>query len=240
MAQDEKGWAVITGAGRGIGRALALALADHGYALALVARSVEQLENVAKECVSAGAPAARVFACDLTRASELDALCGQLLDECGHVEVLVNNAGMAAGGNADDGDPDDWARMMDLNLLAPMRLTRRLAPAMIERERGVIVNLGSVAALEGMQGAGAYAASKFGLRGWSLSCYRRLRGYGIKVVLVNPGFVDTELVGGFEGAKRERMLTPEDVAKATMLAVTTSPACCPEEITLRLTRPAYD
>ena len=126
-----------------------------------------------------------------------------------------------------------------VNVMAPMRLTRRLAPKMIEREHGTIINMGSVAALEGMGGAGLYAASKFGLRGWSLSCYQRLRGYGIKVVLINPAYVDTALVSDVPGVMHVRMLRPEDVAQAAMLAVTSSRACCPEEITLKLTRSAY-
>ena len=84
--------------------------------------------------------------------------------------------------NADDGEPDEWERMLALNVLTPMRLTRRLAPSMIERGRGTIINVGSVAAIEAMQSAGAYAASKFALRGWSLSCYQRLRDHGKRIV----------------------------------------------------------
>jgi short-subunit dehydrogenase len=239
MTNDPKSWAVVTGAGRGIGRAIAVALAERGYGLALAARTREQLEGCATACREAGAADTAIFTADLTVGSEVDGLADAVLAHCGRVEILVNNAGMAVTGNADEGDPDEWDRLMALNVSAPMRLTRRLAPAMIERESGTIINLGSVAALEGMQGAGAYATSKFALRGWSLSCYQRLRGYGIKVVLLNPAFVDTELVSGFGGAIRERMLQPGDIAQAAMLAVTTSPACCPEEINLRLTKSAY-
>jgi short-subunit dehydrogenase len=129
--------------------------------------------------------------------------------------------------------------MLSLNLSAPMRLTRRFAPGMLERERGITINIGSIAAIEGMTQSGAYAATKHGLRGWSLSSYAALRERGIKVVLINPAFVDTELMRDMKGVDFSRTLRPEDVAEAALLAVTTSPACCPQEIVLRLTRPAF-
>jgi len=124
---------------------------------------------------------------------------------------------------------------MAINVLAPMRLIRRLAPGMIERKSGTIVNIGSVAAIEPMKSSGAYAASKHALRGFSLSTYDRLREHGIKTVLINPAFVHTPMIAGVPGIRTERLLTPEDVAAAAMLAVDTSPMCCPTEITLRLT-----
>lgn len=80
------------------------------------------------------------------------------------------------------------------------------------------------------------AHTKHALRGWSLSCYQTLRGHGIKVVLINPAFVDTEMTAGVQGADRSKMLTVDDIADTAMLAIRTSPACCPEEITLRLTK----
>jgi len=229
----------VTGAGRGIGRAISLALAELGYSLALAARTRDQLEEVAAACGRAGAPSTALFDVDLADPSQIDRLAADVSARCQPLNVLVNNAGINATGNADNGEPDEWNKLLAVNLMAPMRLTRRLAPTMMERERGTIINMGSVAALEGMEGAGVYAASKFGLRGWSLSCYRRMRSHGIKVVLINPAFVDTALVGSVPGVLHGRMLRPEDVASAAMLAVTTSPACCPEEITLRLTRSAY-
>ncbi len=236
----ENAWALVTGAGRGIGRAIAVALSGQGYSLALVARSNEQLLETATACTNAGAPKTAVFATDLTVSAKVEALVERLHGECGPIDVLVNNAGMMVEGNADDGEPDQWERMLALNALTPMRLTRRLAPGMIEREHGTIINLGSVAAFEGMKGAGAYAASKFALRGWSLSCYQRLRLYGIKVMLINPAFVNTDLVSHIPGVVQQHMLQPEDIAQAALFAITSSPACCPEELTLRLTRSAME
>lgn len=228
--------ALVTGGGRGIGRAIALALAREGATLDLVARSRDQLERTADDCAEAGSPDVGIHALDATDGPAVDHLAGALLESRGRIDVLVNNAGMGVEGHALAGDPDAWETLMKLNVLAPMRLTRRLAPEMVRHERGTIINIGSIAAIEGMTESGAYAASKHALRGWSLSCYQKLRHHGIKVVLINPAFVDTPMTAGVTGAKRDRMLRPEDVAQAAMLAVRTSASCCPEEITLRLTK----
>lgn len=230
--------ALVTGAGRGIGRAVAIALAREGHGLVLVARTTSELERVAVACREAGAPFAEARTVDLADAASIDTLAAAVLEAHGAVDVLVNNAGIFVAGSAVDGDPDAWARLLAVNTLAPMRLMRRLAPRMVERERGTIVNVGSIAAIEGMKGPGAYAASKHGLRGFTLSSYERLREHGIKVVLVNPAYVNTPMVAGAPGLRLDRLLSPEDVASAVMLAVTTSAACCPSEITLRLTRRA--
>ena len=228
--------ALVTGASRGIGRAIARALAGEGARLVLVSRGADDLEQTASLCRADGADAVSVRRLDLADSRAVEDLCKELLDQDG-VDVLVNNAGAFVDGTALAGDFGEWEGGLRLNVLAPMHLTRRLAPAMVERERGTIINLGSVAAIEGMEAAGAYATTKHALRGWSLSCYQALRKHGIKVVLINPGFVDTDMTAGVEGADRSRMLAPEDVAEAAMLAVRTRPACCPEEITLRLTKP---
>jgi 3-oxoacyl-[acyl-carrier protein] reductase len=232
------GVALVTGAGRGIGRAVAIALAKAGHGIVLAARTSTELDGVAAECREAGAPLAEPRSVDLADGKAVDALAAWALETHGAVDVLVNNAGIFAMGSAVDGDPDTWERLFAVNTLAPMRLMRRLAPKMVEREQGVIVNVGSIAAIEGMKGPGAYAASKHGLRGFTLSSYERLREHGIKVVLVNPAYVNTPMVTGAPGVRLDRLLSPEDVAAAVMLAVTTSPACCPSEITLRLTRRA--
>lgn len=175
---------------------------------------------------------------DLADGAAVDALAASVLAAHDALDVLVNNAGIFTAGSALDGDPDAWAHLFAVNTLAPMRLVRRLAPRMVERERGTIVNVGSIAAIEGMKGPGAYAASKHGLRGFTLSSYERLREHGIKVVLVNPAYVNTPMVAGAPGVRLDRLISPDDVASAIMLAVTTSAACCPSEITLRLTRRA--
>lgn len=226
---------LITGASRGIGRAIAEKMAAEGGHYILVGRDMDALGEVAIACTNAGASGAECFAVDLTDAAAVDQFCEAILEKH-QIDVLVNNAGVFVGGNALDGDTETWGRAMQLNLLTPMQMTKHFSPGMRDREYGIIINMGSVAAVEGMSGVGAYAATKFGLRGWSLSCYQQLREYGIKVVLLNPAFVNTDMTAGVDVDDRTLMLQPEDIADAAMLAVNTSPACCPEEITLRLTR----
>jgi short-subunit dehydrogenase len=238
LGMGERSMALVTGAGRGIGRAIAIALARLGHDVVLAARTKSELERTAGECREAGAARADVKPIDLTDAAAIDALATSVLETYGAIDVLVNDAGAFSTGNAVDGDPDAWTSLFAVNVLAPMRLTRRLAPRMVERERGTIVNVGSIAAIESMKGPGAYAASKHALRGFSLSSYERLREHGVKVVLVNPAYVNTPMVAGVPGVRLDRLLSPDDVAAAAMLAVTTSAACCPSEITLRLTRRA--
>jgi short-subunit dehydrogenase len=228
--------AMVTGASRGIGRAIAGALASAGAKLVLVARSEDALKETASLCERNGAPSVDVEAVDLVDGAAVDALCSRVLDEHGSIDVLVNNAGRAVRGHALEGDPDDWNEALLLNVGAPMRLIRRLAPRMVENERGIVINIGSVAAIEGMTNAGAYAATKHALRGWSLSCYEKLRDAGIKVMIIHPAFVDTDMTASVRGADRSRMLSVDDIARTAMLAVTTSAACCPQEVTLRLTK----
>jgi len=236
MQDHRQRLALVTGASRGIGRAIAVALAQQGFKLALVARTRSDLQATAAACLEAGATDAFVHEFDLGEAEAVSAFCRTVLEHYGHVDVLVNNAGIGVEGNAVAGDPDAWTKSMWLNVLVPMRLTRCFAPGMVEQGWGTIVNIGSVAAIEGMTESGAYAASKHAIRGWSLSCSLKLRDAGIKVVLLNPAYVDTAMTEGVRGADRSRMLRPEDVAEAALLALRTSAACCPQEITLRLTR----
>eukprot|EP00921_Rhytidocystis_pertsovi_P002834 GHVQ01004774.1.p1 GENE.GHVQ01004774.1~~GHVQ01004774.1.p1 ORF type:complete len:219 (+),score=25.47 GHVQ01004774.1:481-1137(+) len=208
----------------------------------LVGRKQETLNSVAEECRTLGASKVDVFTTDLSDASATKQLALTLLspqyDSYG-VDVIINNAGALVNGSADSGAVDDWAANLNTNLLAPMILTRLLSDKMVSRETGVIINIGSIAAIEGMQGEGLYSATKFGLRGWSQHCYRKLRYNNIKVMLINPAFVATEMVLG-DGQQptrliAERMLQPEDVAEVAMLPFRTSSSCCPEEVTMRLT-----
>mmetsp|Transcript_91191 Transcript_91191/g.266948 ORF Transcript_91191/g.266948 Transcript_91191/m.266948 type:complete len:242 (-) Transcript_91191:44-769(-) len=231
--------ALVTGAGRGIGRAVALCYARENARLMLAARSVEQLNEVAVECRAAGAPEVCIADCDLSTRAGVDALVQQTLQD-GPIHILVNNAGAAVEGNATVGDPNEWDRMMFLNLNGPMRLTRSLVPSMVTTGYGVVINIGSIAGVEGMSGtSAAYAAAKHGLRGWSTSIYHSLRNSNVKVCLVSPAFVNTPLVAHHENVIPERMIQPNDLAEVCLLPFRMSAACVPVEVTLRLTRSAF-
>lgn len=232
-------WVMVTGAGRGIGRALAIKMAGEGAKMVLVARTRSELDGVADECQTVGSRRALTIPADLSDPVEVTQVAKAALQNTGGIHVLINNAGIHRPGNVLEGEPDDWDEMFAVNVSAPIHLTRELAPTMVKNKAGTIINIGSVAGLEPMTQGGAYAASKWALRGWSLSSYERLRHDGIKVMLINPGFVATDMTQGISGVIPERMLQTADVAEAAMLAIRTSPACCPQEITLRLTRSAY-
>ena len=226
---------LITGGGSGIGRDIALQMSALGPDIVLVGRNTDALEETCKACLDAGARIVEYRRVDLIDPTAVNSFIREMI-ATGGIDVLVNNAGSFVTGNALEGDMEEWDWLTQLNLLTPMRLTRAFAPAMKSNGWGVIINIGSVAAVEGMKTAGAYAASKHGLRGWSLSCYQQLREYGVKVVLINPAYVDTNMTADADVNHRDHMLQTSDIAQAAMLAINTSPACCPEEITLRLTR----
>lgn len=229
---------LVTGASSGIGRTIAETFAGHGASLVLTARREAALKEVNASCMKLGAKEVRNIPVDLSSASDVDALGQGLLKDYGCIDVLVNCAGMGSDGTPLKGNPDDWEKVMALNLMTPMRLTRILSPAMADKEEGVILNIGSVAGMEPMTASCTYAASKWGLRGWSLSCYNALRLKNIKVVYIAPAYVDTPLVGDRPNLIRENMLKTADIAEAVMLAFRTSSACAPTEIVLRLTRSA--
>eukprot|EP00928_Gymnodinium_smaydae_P050592 TRINITY_DN34149_c0_g1_i1.p1 TRINITY_DN34149_c0_g1~~TRINITY_DN34149_c0_g1_i1.p1 ORF type:complete len:244 (-),score=44.54 TRINITY_DN34149_c0_g1_i1:71-802(-) len=236
--------AVITGAGKGIGRAIALAYAKEQATLVLAARTESDLTSLASEC-AAHLPADKIklFPVDLSNVAGVDKLADYVLQDCNGCDVLVNNAGCMSEGNAVQGDPDQWDKMMYLNLNGVMRLTRRLTPMMVERKWGTVINMCSIAGIEGMSGtSAAYAASKHGLRGWSNSIYQGLRHENIKVVLINPAFVATPLVEKSKFADNvlfDRMIQPEDVAEVCLLPFRVSAGCVPAEVTLRLTLGAF-
>lgn len=232
--------ALITGAGAGIGRAVAMAYAKEQATIILAARTKANLDAVAAECAAvAGCPGqVKIFPCDLATAQGVEDLAA-FVTECGGCDVLVNNAGSMVGGNATTGNPDDWDRMMFLNVNGVLRLTRRLTPAMAEKKWGAIINMCSIAGIEGMSGdSAAYAASKHALRGWNHSIYQSLRFDNIKVMLVNPAFVNTPMVSDSPFAAKtipDRMIQPEDVGEVCLLPFKLSAGCVPAEVTLRLT-----
>eukprot|EP00921_Rhytidocystis_pertsovi_P026622 GHVQ01042943.1.p1 GENE.GHVQ01042943.1~~GHVQ01042943.1.p1 ORF type:complete len:255 (+),score=22.85 GHVQ01042943.1:1280-2044(+) len=230
---------LITGASRGIGREIAIKYAKYKPAvLYLVGRCAETLSTVKSTCEAAGAQKVEILTVDLVNADEVQKLATDLLsptwDSYG-VDVLVNNAGINLMGSALKGELQDFETCINCNLLAPMILTRMLVPQMKERQHGTIVNIGSTAGLDGIERHGLYPATKFGLRGWSLHSYRKLRYDNIKVMLISPGFVATDMAFNTMGTDEyaARCIQPNDVAEVALLPFRTSGSCCPEEVTMR-------
>lgn len=214
--------AVVTGASRGIGAAVARALAADGARVVLLARSVDAL---AREAAAIG-PLALALPCDLSRPDEVQRALRLLEEQVGCPEILVNNAGAFALGAVGRMPPEQAEQLLLLNLAAPYRLLHALVPPMRARGRGHVVTIGSVADRHAFPENAAYAASKFGARAMHEVLRQELRGSGVRATLVSPAPVDTaiwdpiqpETRPGFPA--RAEMLRVEAVADAVRWAVT--------------------
>ncbi|HEY7554677.1 MAG TPA: SDR family oxidoreductase [Candidatus Binatia bacterium] len=230
--------ALVTGAGRGIGRAVALALAQAGCRVILSARTEQQLAEAANAIRASGGDALVVPA-DLTRDEDIQRLTDTILKAWGEIDILVNNAGWGKRAPIIRGKIEDWDHTFRLNLRAPMILAKSFVPGMIEKGNGAVINIGSVSGKTGEADGAVYAASKFGLIGFTQSLYEEVREHGVKVSVILPGFVDTPMIPPVKHLDRSKMIRPEDVAEAVLFVVNSPPTCCPVEITVRPQRTPY-
>ena len=198
--------ALVTGASAGIGAATARELAARGAHVALAARRPDELAAVAQSIRDAGGEA-RTFVVDMAQPEQVEQLARDVLDAFGRVDVLVNNAGIGAGPLTRSTDAE-IIRIVNVNLLGPMLLTHALLPGMLERHHGRVISVASVAGHIATDAL--YSGTKFGLRGFSLSLNRKLRGTGVAASLVSPGFIRTSMTSG----NRTPMPGPEVVARA--------------------------
>lgn len=217
--------ALVTGAGRGIGRAVAELLAQAGASLTITARSADELDATAAAIRGAGGTVDAVVG-DLTDDSFVEALFARTDEWAGHLDVLVNNAGMAQFGSVADVPPEQLRRTLELNTIAPYACMRNaIARMRAGSDDGHIVNVGSVESYWTAQGeSGAYPASKFALRALTLAVAKELKlgGSGIRVSMVNPGGTDTTLVNP-DGKDNPRLLDPQIVAQTILHTVTAPP-----------------
>ena len=226
--------ALVTGAGRGIGRAIAIALAKSGCLVHLTARSVAQLVAVQEEIRAVKGKSVAIQA-DLTRDDDLE----RLVQSCGPVEFLINNAGWGKRASVVRAKIEDWDQTLRLNLRAPMMLAQKLLPAMIANGNGAIINIGSVSGKSGEANGAAYSASKFGLIGFTQSLFEEVREYNIKVSVILPGFVDTPMIPPVKHLDRSKMIQAEDVAQTVLYVLNAPATACPVEITTRPQRAPY-
>ena len=229
--------AVVTGASRGIGEAVARSLVGAGATVALVARGREVLEKLA----AALGPRAFAVPCDLTDAKSVSGAVGAVATRFGGPpRILVNNAGIFRVASVDKLAVEDFEAMLELNLVAPFRFVRAFLPAMIATKTGHVVTIGSVADRVAFPGNSGYSASKFGARAVHEVLRAETKGSGVRATLVSPSATDTEIWVGLEaGARarfpsREQMLRAEDVAEAVMFAVSQPASVNVDE--LRLSR----
>lgn len=212
MLKLEETVALVTGASSGIGAATARELAGRGARVILAARRADKLAEQVATITSAGGQATAIEA-DIADPAALERLAREAVAIYGRVDALINNAGMGSRAHYADVDPMEIEQVVTVNLMAPMLLTRYLLPGMMERKRGAIVCVASVAGHIATRPV--YSATKFGIRGFALSLRRQLRGSGVSVSVVSPGFVRTELTS----YRRTRMPGPEGVASAIASAL---------------------
>ena len=224
MSQLANQIAVVTGAGRGIGRAIALKFAAEGADVVCVSRTQENSEKVAAEIRALGRKA-WAYGIDVADASAVNAAAEKILAECGRVDILVNNAGVTRDGLLMRMSDEDWDTVLNTNLKGAFLLTKALIRAFIKQRSGRIINVASVSGLVGNPGQANYAASKAGLIGFTQSVARELATRHITVNALAPGFIDTDITSGLSAEWKAEILKkipmnsfgqPEDIANAAL------------------------
>jgi len=224
--------AIVTGAGRGIGHAIAAALAREGSTVVLAARTRQQLAQTAAAIRESGGTALAIPT-DVTQDAAVEAMVEQAIAELGRLDILVTAAGVASFGPVVGTKPADWDGMLAVNLRAVMVTCRAVLPMMIRQRRGTIINVASVAAQRAIPGAAAYTATKAAVVGFSRVLAEELRAEKVRVGVLVPGAVDTPLWDTIPTPPdRSRMLKPEDVARAAVLMASLPPGASLEELTL--------
>jgi 3-oxoacyl-[acyl-carrier protein] reductase len=227
--------AVVTGAGRGIGAAIARRMATLGANVVLCGRSMKPLQATASQITAIGGRA-KVTQCDVTNLDSVQAIAGLVEQTFGRTDILVNNAGVGAfAAPLHELTPEEWEKVLNTNLRGVYYCIRSFAPIMIRAKTGHIVNISSLAGKNALPNGAAYAASKWGLNGLSYSVAEELRPHNIRVAVVCPGSVDTEL-SPHAGKDPNKMLRPDDVAHVVAMLVTQAPQSFASEILLRPTQ----
>ncbi|WP_141520504.1 3-ketoacyl-ACP reductase [Bacillus pseudomycoides] len=206
--------ALITGAGRGIGRAVAIALAKEGVNVGFLARSEENLKAVAKEVEAEGVKAVIVTA-DVSLYEEVTTAIETLKKGLGSIDILINNAGISKFGKFLELDVADWEKIIQVNLMGVYYATRAALPSMIEQQSGDIINISSTAGQKGAPVTSAYSASKFGVLGLTESLAMEVRKHNIRVTALTPSTVATDMAVelGLTDGNPEKVMQAEDIAE---------------------------
>ena len=230
--------ALVTGAGKGIGKAIAVALAAEGVHVGLLARTEKDLQNVADEITAKGVKAAFAIA-DISKIEEVNAAVAKITDELGNIDILINNAGTGTFGKFLELEPEAWENQVRINLFGVYYATRAVLPQMIERKSGDIINISSTAGKTGAAVTSAYSASKFGVFGLSESLMQEVRKHNIRVTALAPSTIVTELAQGANliTGDPERVMHPEDFAELIIAQLKLHPRIFVKEASIFSTNP---
>ncbi|MFZ0884718.1 MAG: SDR family NAD(P)-dependent oxidoreductase [Candidatus Acidiferrales bacterium] len=226
--------AIVTGASRGIGLAIAQRLANMGAKLSICARDPQKLEAAANDLRKA-APAVFAAPVDVTCADQITTFVSLTAKNLGPIEILVNNAGIGYFGLTHEATEHNWDSVLDTNLKSVFLMSKAVAPTMIEQRGGHIINIASLAGKNTFRGGGIYCASKWGLLGLTGCMAEDLRQYGIRVSAICPGSVATDF-SPHAGKDASKLLQADDIARAVEMIVTQAPQSFMSEVLMRPTQ----
>lgn len=239
---------MITGATSGFGKAIAKRFANNGYNIIITGRRKDLLDELEKDLHSSGKIKVLSLCFDVRKKAEVESVIEQLPEEWEEIDILVNNAGLAVGlSHIQDGDTDDWDRMIDTNVKGLLYVTRAVAPLMVDRNKGHIFNIGSIAGIDTYENGNVYCASKFAVGALSKSMRIDMLKNNIRVTLIAPGMAETEFsLVRFKGDEQKaksvykgiEALTAEDIADAIYYCATLPAHVCINELVITPTQQA--
>jgi 3-oxoacyl-[acyl-carrier protein] reductase len=225
--------AIVTGASRGIGRAISLALAEEAATVILAARSIQGLQKTAGQVTMAGGQA-KIVHVELTEEQSILNLIQATGEKLGRLDILVNNAGVTHSAPLEQTSTEDWQRCISVNARAPFILCREALPLLKKSEAAHIVNIASVVGIKGYPLQSAYTASKHALRGMTMSLAEELKGSNIRVHLLCPGGVDTDMVDNVRpDIAKDELIKPEEIAELVFYLVTHKGNAVLDELRIR-------